>query len=76
MGTGSGTYFLEELNLSENNLDDHAAGRIIEAAVRDRCRRPTAPLWLDLSANCIKHPQSVFKKMEAETVTKDLFVGC
>ncbi|CAK9082747.1 unnamed protein product [Durusdinium trenchii] len=66
LGTGSGSYFLEELNLSENSLGDDAAGRIIEAAVRDRCRRDDATaLWLDLSVNRIKNPQSLFQKMEA-----------
>ncbi|CAK9105190.1 unnamed protein product [Durusdinium trenchii] len=65
LGTGSGSYFLEELNLSENSLGDDAAGRIIEAAVRDRCRRDDATaLWLDLSVNRIKNPQSLFQKME------------
>lgn len=65
MGNGSKSYFLEELNLSENNFDDDAARQIIEAAVRDRCSKPSTVLWLDMSANCIKQPKKLFQKMEA-----------
>eukprot|EP00434_Breviolum_minutum_P038701 symbB.v1.2.034339.t1/scaffold4415.1/size39987/3 len=72
LGTCNGGHFLEELNLSENRFDDAAAGRLIEAAVRERCERSpqaagaSTALWLDLSVNCIKHPQTVFQKLEAK----------
>lgn len=52
------------------DFDDDAAKRIIESALRDRCRdgaaapAAAAVLWLDLSSNCIKRPESVVQKME------------
>ena len=44
-------------------LDDDAARRILEAALRDRCERrskaATKALWLDLSHNCSGAASSV-----------------
>ena len=67
---GKGGHFLEELNLSDNRFDADAARRILETALRDRCRQGLeagsgkVALWLDLSHNCIKRPQQLFEKLE------------
>lgn len=70
LGAGSTAHFLQEVDLSQNLLDDESARKIVESAIKERYQRgsgevPRGPLWLDLSCNCIKHPQMLFDRLQA-----------
>jgi len=62
--------FLSEVDLQGNSLDADSVRKIVEAAVKERCERPRAcegapPLWLDVSLNRVRNPESVFQNLQA-----------
>lgn len=70
MGIGRNSRFLEEIGLRGNSFDGDAAKKIVETAVKERCefkagQESSAPLWLDLSGNCIRQPEVVFENLLA-----------
>lgn len=70
VGIGREARFLSEVDLRGNSLDAESVRKIVEAAVKERCERPRAcqgapPLWLDLSLNRVRNPESVFQNLQA-----------
>lgn len=69
VGIGAHSRFLDEVDLHGNTMDAEAVKKLVEAAVKERSERPRGvplkPLWLDLSGNRVRNPQSVFENLQA-----------